>query len=447
MTEAKACVWVVDDDASIRRVLGRALADAGYACREFESVAAVRDALEEESPDVLITDLRMPGEPGQVLLEILEAPVIVMTAYADLDTTVEAMKRGAFDFLPKPFDLDEATDLVGRALEARSGRNPSASAPPGLVGESPVMRALFRTIGRLASSSFGVLLTGESGSGKERIARALHDSSPRAAGPFVALNVAALPADLLESELFGHEKGAFSGADSARAGYFEQADGGTLFLDEIGEMPPGLQSRLLRVLDDGTFYRLGGRRPVRVDVRILAATHRNLEQAVADGAFREDLWHRLNVVPLTVPPLRERPEDVGPLLEHFLARAGEEVGADPKRLTPAARQRLAAHDWPGNVRELVNRCRRWTALVPGARIDVDDLDLDSASDESDWAEAVRAWARARLAEDGRASMSEAVERLEQVLIDEALKATDGRRGEAARRLGIGRNTLTRKRRD
>ncbi len=446
MSADRPIVWIVDDDASIRRVLSHAVAAEERTCRTFESAEAALEALDEQAPDAVLTDLRMPGASGDVLIERIDAPVIVMSAYADLDSTVDALKRGAFDFLPKPFDLDEVVDRIDRALATRRGEPVSAPAetPADLVGESPIMRALFRAIGRLAGSSLSVLLRGESGSGKERIARALHASSPRADEAFVALNVAALPADLLESELFGHEKGAFSGADAARAGYFEQADGGTLFLDEIGEMPTALQSRLLRVLDDGAFYRLGGRAPVRVDVRIVAATHRDLEQAVASGEFREDLYHRLNVVPLTVPPLRERPEDIGPLLDHFLAHAAAEVGDLPRQLTDAARRRLLAHPWPGNVRELVNRCRRWTALVPGPRLDVADLDLDRPAEDVDWTRALRAWARVRLAAGDRDLMRDAVERAEQVLIDEALKATGGRRAEAAERLGIGRNTLTRK---
>ena len=450
MSADRPIVWIVDDDASIRRVLDHALASGDRSCRTFESAEAALGALaDEEAPDAVLTDLRMPGASGDVLIERVDAPVIVMSAYADLDSTVDALKRGAFDFLPKPFDIDEVVDRVDRALAVRrdAGTPAVAEPPPGLIGESPVMRALFRAIGRLAGSSLSVLLRGESGSGKERIARALHASSPRADGPFVALNVAALPADLLESELFGHEKGAFSGAEAARAGYFEQADGGTLFLDEIGEMPEPLQSRLLRVLDDGAFYRLGGRAPVRVDARIVAATHRDLERAVASGRFREDLFHRLNVVPLTVPPLRERPEDIGPLLDHFLARAAAEVGDAPRRLTDAARDRLRTHPWPGNVRELVNRCRRWTALVPGPRLDVADLDLDRPVDPADWTDGLRAWARSRLAAGDSDLMAHAVGRLEAALIDEALKATGGRRAAAAERLGIGRNTLSRKRDD
>ncbi len=474
MTGTPRTIWIVDDDPSIRRVLDHALRRPGRTVRSFESadeaLAALQagasvpdrpdpdrpdpdrpdpDRPDPDRPDAVLTDLRMPGTAGDALIGATSAPVIVMSAYADLDATVDALKAGAFDFLPKPFDIDDAIGLVERALDADASalEGHRMSAPPGLVGESPAMRALFRAIGRLAGSSLNVLLTGESGSGKERIARALHDSSPRADAPFVALNVAALPAELLESELFGHEAGAFSGADAARPGYFEQADGGTLFLDEIGEMPMALQSRLLRVLDEGCFYRLGGRAPKRVDARVLAATHRDLERAVAEGAFREDLFHRLNVVPLKVPPLRDRPDDIAPLLDHFLDRAAEEVGVPPKRLSRGARARLVTHDWPGNVRELVNRCRRWTALVPGARIGEDDLELDVRAESVDWSAALRIWARNRLAEGGGALMGEAIEQVERVLIDEALKATGGHRSRAAQRLGIGRNTLSRKRGD
>jgi len=426
--------------------------------REFDAPAALRHALAGDAgPDVLVSDLRMPGESGLSLLGFVKdahpaLPVIVMTAYADLDNSVAALTGGAFELLPKPFDIDEAVDLVRRALVSAARSNQSVGAreapgqPPSLIGSAPAMKALFRVIGRLAGSDLSVLLIGESGTGKERIARALHETSRRAEQRFVALNVAAIPGELLESELFGHEKGAFSGADQARAGYFEQAAGGTLFLDEIGDMPAALQTRLLRVLAEGDFHRLGGRTTMRADVRLIAATNQDLARAVAEGRFREDLYHRLNVVELEVPPLRGRREDIPLLLDHYLAEAAHEMNTEPKGLTDAARKLLVAYQWPGNVRELVNLCRRLTALVPGPEIRADDLprlSVDRESDE-DWTVGLRAWARIRLSAETEDLMAEAVERLERCLIEEALEAAGGHRAEAARRLGIGRNTLSRK---
>jgi len=451
-------VWIVDDDASVRRVLARALEQDGIQAREFGGPTAMRETLANEAcPAVLVSDLRMPGESGLALLQFVKAahpdlPVIIMTAYADLDNSVAALTGGAFELLPKPFDIDEAVDLVRRALAARARTLPGADrqdAPgesPSLIGSAPAMKALFRVIGRLAGSDLSVLLIGESGTGKERIARALHETSRRAEKPFVALNVAAIPGELLESELFGHEKGAFSGADEARAGYFEQAAGGTLFLDEIGDMPAVLQTRLLRVLAEGDFHRLGGRTTMRADVRLIAATNQDLARAVAEGRFRKDLYHRLNVVELEVPPLRGRREDIPLLLGHYLAEAAHEMNTEPKILNDAARELLVAHSWPGNVRELVNLCRRLTALVPGPDIQAEDLPRFSAERvlDDDWTDALRVWVRVRLSTQPESLMVEAVEQLERCLIEEALEATGGRRAEAARLLGIGRNTLSRK---
>ena len=448
-------VWIIDDDASIRRVLAHALNREDLRAREFESADEALKALDAATPAAIVTDLRMPGRSG---LDVVHAvgqrapgvPVIVMTAYADLDNSVAVLRDGAFEMLPKPFDIDEAAALVERALagsresESRTG---DGRKRPSLIGSAPSMKELFRVIGRLANTDLGVLLVGESGTGKERIAQALHETSNRADGPFVALNVAALPAELLESELFGHEQGAFSGADRARAGFFEQAAGGTLFLDEIAEMPAALQARLLRVLAEGDFYRLGGRAPMRADVRLIAATNRDLEQAVAEGRFRADLYHRLNVVELRVPPLRERRDDIGPLLDHYLEAAAEEVGVPAKALEPEARECLIAYDWPGNVRELVNLCRRLSALVPGAAIRREDLPgalAGGAGASTDWTDRLRDWARRRLSETPGNVLQEGSDELERVLIEEALEATGGRRAEAARLLGIGRNTLARK---
>ena len=461
MRAREPVIWIVDDDASVRRVVARALKDDGLATREFESPVELRRALARgEPPAVLVSDLRMPGETGLELLASLRAsqpdlPVIIMTAYADLDNAVAALAGGAFELLPKPFDIDEAVGLIRRALAERD-RNPDAAArdstaakSSSLIGDAPAMKELFRLIARLSGSELSVLLTGESGTGKERIARALHDSSPRATGPFIALNVAALPAELLESELFGHEKGAFSGASEARAGYFEQAAGGTLFLDEIGEMPAALQTRLLRVLAEGEFHRLGGRRGCKADARIIAATNCDLARAVAEGRFREDLFHRLDGVELKLPPLRQRREDVPALLQHYLTVAAQESGLPPKQLAADALETLCAHAWPGNVRELVNLCRRLTVLVPGPEIQRGDLPAAMTGRAEaigdDWDAALRRWARRRLAEGGSDLMAEAVARLERILIDEALAVSGDRRAEAAARLGIGRNTLTRKR--
>ena len=450
-------VWIVDDDASIRRVLVHALARSGLETREFESAES---ALADDSaplPSAVITDLRMPGRSGIDLVSALaerapDLPVIVMTAFADLDNSVEVMRAGAFEILPKPFDVDAAVSLVERAL-ARRDRTPSnavGTRKPSLIGSAPAMKELFRVIGRLASTRLEVLLIGESGTGKERIAQALHETSDRSAGPFVALNVAALPAELLESELFGHERGAFSGADQARPGFFERAAGGTLFLDEIGEMPHALQARLLRVLAEGDFYRLGSREPRKADVRLIAATNLDLSQAVAEGRFRADLLHRLDVVQLRVPPLRERREDIDGLLDHYLDAAAAEQRTTACRLSFEARRSLKAYDWPGNVRELVNLCRRLNAMVPGDEIRASDLpisirDGDAETPETGWEAPLREWARRRLDAGSGDVMAEAARVVETSLIDEALKATGGKRAEAARRLGIGRNTLSRKR--
>src|SRR6202040_3820767 len=368
-------IWL-DDDASIRWVLERALRNGGMAPRAFEAAEPALDALRRESPDVLITDIRMPGQSGlELLKKIRDArpalPVIVMTAHSDLGSAVSAYEGGAFEYLPKPFDIDQAVALVRRAANAhpQAGAD-SATTPkiPELLGRAPAMQQVFRAIGRLARSSVTVLITGESGTGKELVARALHEHSPRATRPFIALNTAAIPADLLESELFGHERGAFTGADAQRRGRFEQADGGTLFLDEISDMSLPLQTRLLRGLAEGEFYRVGGQPPIRVDVRVIAASHQNLHERVTRGLFREDLYHRLNVIRIELPPLRARAEDIPDLLGYYLVVSAQELGVDAKSLAPEALARLAAYDWPGNVRELVNLCRRLSVLAPGSEV-------------------------------------------------------------------------------
>ena len=462
-------IWIVDDDRAVRFVLATALREAGHAVDGFENARDAFDALQSRgAPDVLFTDVRMPGEDGLVLLEKLkrerpQLPVIVMSAYTDVASTAGAFRGGAYEFLSKPFDLDAAVALAERALPQESDTQAAgadatptdaaaaeSSAQSELIGDTPAMRALFRSIGRLAQAPLSVLVTGETGTGKELVARALHRESPRARGPFVALNTAAIPAELLESELFGHEAGAFTGATRRHVGRFEQAHGGTLFLDEIGDMPASLQTRLLRVLAEGEFFRVGGRELIRVDVRVVAATHQDLEALVAEGRFRADLLHRLDVVRLRLPPLRERRDDVSALAERFLANAARKLGAPAKRFARPALERLRAHDWPGNVRELENLCWRLAALAPGETITGSDLDAafapapTHATSPNGWESALHAWARERLAAGDTALHADALARLERVLFDAALAHTGGHRSQAAARLGLGRNTLTRK---
>ena len=452
-------VWLVDDDASIRWVLEHALRGGDMEPRAFESADSVFDALRADAPDVLITDIRMPGTSGLDLLRRIREgwpalPVIVMTAHSDLGSAVSAYESGAFEYLPKPFDVDHAVELVRRAAQARAREDTGeAGVPriPELLGRAPAMQQVFRAIGRLSRSSVSVLITGESGTGKELVARALHEHSPRAAQPFIALNTSAIPSELLESELFGHEKGAFTGAAALRRGRFEQAHGGTLFLDEIGDMSTPLQTRLLRVLAEGEFYRVGGQLPVRVDVRVIAATHQDLDARVRTGQFREDLYHRLNVIRIELPPLRSRREDVPDLLAHYLRVAAQELGVDPKVLSAEAAARLAAWDWPGNVRELVNVCRRLTVLAPGTEIHADDLPVEMSRTAGlpagvDWTAALTQWAEQRPPE-ADPWLATALPEFERALIRVALRKSQGHRQEAARILGWGRNTLTRKLRE
>ncbi|QJQ97695.1 nitrogen regulation protein NR(I) [Halomonas sp. PGE1] len=458
MTDA-ARVVVVDDDRAIRWVLERALAqpDLDVECIERADTALQR--LLDNPPDVLVTDIRMPGIDGlDLMARVREAhpdlPVIVMTAHSDLDSAVASYQGGAFEYLPKPFDVDEALALVRRAVAHARERQRPVIVPEGLdaeiIGEAPAMQEVFRAIGRLSHSHITVLINGESGTGKERVARALHQHSPRAGKPFIALNMAAIPKDLIESELFGHEKGAFTGAAAQRQGRFEQADGGTLFLDEIGDMPAETQTRLLRVLADGEFYRVGGHTPVKVDVRIIAATHQNLESLVEDGRFREDLFHRLNVIRVHLPKLAERREDIPRLARHFLAEAAKELSTDVKVLTPEAESHLTRLPWPGNVRQLENTCRWLTVMASGREILVEDLPPElrhedgSPAPSGDWRTAFRDWADRALAAGHTHLLEEAVPDFEKILIETALRHTGGRKGEAAELLGWGRNTLTRK---
>jgi two-component system, NtrC family, nitrogen regulation response regulator GlnG len=451
-------VWLVDDDASIRWVLEKALRQGGMSPTAFDQADTALAALRRDRPDVLITDVRMPGRSGlELLTEIRgsqpELPVIVMTAHSDLDSAVAAYQGGAFEYLPKPFDIDQAVDLVRRAAQQRvrvEETSTEARRIPEMLGHAPAMQEVFRAIGRLSRSSMTVLITGESGTGKELVARALHRHSPRASKAFIALNTSAFTADLLESELFGHEKGSFTGADQLRRGRFEQADGGTLFLDEIGDMSPQLQTRLLRVLAEGEFYRVGGQVPVRVDVRVIAATHQDLEERVKQSLFREDLLHRLNVIRIEVPPLRSRREDIPELLVNYLSEAAVELGVEPKTLTPEAAAALSNFDWPGNVRQLVNACRRLTVTAPGREIKAEDIPSDLGGSPSpailqdEWTRQLTSWAEKRLNAGETPLLDDAMPEFERTLIRAALRKAEGGRQEAARLLGWGRNTLTRK---
>ena len=476
-------IWIVDDDRSIRWVLEKALARENIPCKAFGVAQDVLNELDHDSPQVLVSDIRMPGMNGIELLRAVKRkhpalPVIIMTAFSDLESAVSAFQGGAFEYLPKPFDVDKAVELIRRAVdeslrEARADESPAEV--PEILGQAPSMQEVFRAIGRLSQSNVTVLLTGESGCGKEVVARALHKHSQRAAAPFIALNMAAIPRDLLESELFGHERGAFTGAQAMRRGRFEQAEGGTLFLDEIGDMPAELQTRLLRVLSDGFYYRVGGHQPIKADVRVIAATHQNLEERVRQGLFREDLYHRLNVIRLRLPSLRERREDIPLLARHFLAKSARELGVEPKQLSDEALQYITKLPFPGNVRQLENLCHWLTVLAPAQVVKVEDLPLEARQGSwatpgetvgggatpagaaggmadpapllaggTDWVAQLTAEVERRL-QAGVPDLMETLTRdFEAAVIRTALKHTHGRRIDAATRLGVGRNTITRK---
>ncbi len=457
----KANVWVVDDDRSIRWVLEKAMEAVGIKVRVFANGDAVLQELELSQPDVLVSDIRMPGIDGLELMSEIKQhlpklPIIIMTAYSDLDSAVSVYEGGAFEYLPKPFDVDDAVDLVKRAI-AHHEENGEAEEDPinlktEIIGEAPAMQEVFRAIGRLSRSNITVLINGESGTGKELIANALHKHSPRANQAFIALNMAAIPKELMESELFGHEKGAFTGAHAARKGRFEQADGGTLFLDEIGDMPLELQTRLLRVLSDGEFFRVGGHSSVKCDVRIVAATHQNLEQLVENGAFRDDLFHRLNVIRIHSPALRERREDIPALANYFLTKVAKELGVMVKTLSPEVERYLSQLPWPGNVRQLENTCRWLTVMAPSKIVTMDDLPAELLADNiissqegsSNWQSLFKQFAANQALTGEEGVLAELVPEVEQLLMEVALEKTAGKRQEAAKLLGWGRNTLTRK---
>lgn len=451
-------IWILDDDKSIRWVFEKALARSDLEFRTFSSVAEALNALNLEQPQVVVSDIRMPNGSGLDFLSEIkqrypEIPVIIMTAYSDLDSAVAAFQGGAFEYLAKPFDVDQAIDVIKRAVEEsmrQAVETVALEETPEIIGQAPAMQEVFRAIGRLSRSHATVLINGESGSGKELVASALHKHSPRAEKPFIAINTAAIPKDLLESELFGHERGAFTGAAAARRGRFEQADNGTLFLDEIGDMPADLQTRLLRVLSDGQFYRVGGHQPIKVNVRVIAATHQDLEERVKLGLFREDLFHRLNVIRLRLPPLRERREDIPHLTKHFLTQSAIQLGVEPKQLTAAALRYLTAVNWSGNVRQLENVCHWLTVMAPGQSVDVADLppELKENSSKtisaSSWQEALAQEVSDALNRGEQNILEARTKDFERVMIIKALQHTDGRRIEAANQLGMGRNTLTRK---
>lgn len=458
-------VWIVDDDRSIRWVLEKTLEQEGIQCQLFDSADNLVRMLDQEQPSAIISDIRMPGMDGLALLDKLQKehpylPVIIMTAHSDLESAVASYQGGAFEYLPKPFDVEEAVSLVKRAILHHRKSMPSieesevaeieAQVDKEIIGEAPAMQEVFRAIGRLANSNITVLINGESGTGKELVAQALHRHSPRAENPFIALNMAAIPHDLIESELFGHEKGAFTGANTQRRGRFEQANGGTLFLDEIGDMPAETQTRLLRVLADGEFYRVGGHTPVKVDVRIIAATHQNLETLVTKGSFREDLFHRLNVIRVHLPKLAERREDIPKLARHFLSRAAEELAVEPKFLSKETENYLARLEWPGNVRQLENTCRWIIVMASGREVLVEDLPpelltaVPSKQPFGSWEDSLKSFVDGALSSGQKGILDDIVPKFERIMIETALAHTAGRRRDASLLLGWGRNTLTRK---
>ena len=454
-------VWVIDDDQAMRWVLERAFQKAQIPVMTFESAITAIHELENTTPTAILTDVRMPGMDGFEFLDLIKTdhpalPIIIMTAHSDLQSAVGAYQKGAFEYLPKPFDVDDAVELTKRACLAANEQvviakpEEAVDELPEIIGESPAMQEVFRAIGRLSNSNVTVLINGASGTGKELVSRALHDNSPRAHGPFIALNMAAIPRELLESELFGHEKGSFTGAQTQRKGRFEQANGGTLFLDEIGDMPADLQTRLLRVLSDGNFYRVGGHQPIKADVRIIAATHQNLEARVRNGDFREDLFHRLNVIRIVLPALRERKEDISALLHHFMKASAKELETETKKVSDEVIEYLSALTWPGNIRQLENVCRWLTVMASSNEIRMQDLPAEmlkdemSVTDTASWQALLGEWADRELSKGNDSILDRALPEFEAIMIKAAMRKTNGKRQEAAKLLGWGRNTLTRK---
>ena len=447
-------IWVVDDDESIRWVLEKGLAESGMDVKTFDSANKVIKKLETENPQLILTDIRMPGPSGIELLDKVkelrpDIPVIIMTAHSDLDSAVESYEHGAWEYLPKPFDIEEAVSMVQRATAVDEDKKDEASETQAeVIGEAPAMQEVFRAIGKLSNSNSTVLLNGESGTGKELVARALFQHSPRREKPFIALNMADIPKELLEAELFGHEKGAFTGADDKRIGRFEQADGGTLFLDEIGDMQLETQTRLLRVLSNGEFYRVGGREPIKVDVRIITATHQNIEELVKVGSFREDLFHRLNVIKLSLPKLSDRKEDIPTLVKHFFQKSSDELKEEKKYLSAEVEDYFMTLSWPGNVRQLENTCRWLTVMSPTREVKLedlpDDLKVENVENLNDWTKVLQSWSENYLSKGKNNLLEEAIPEFERTIIKVALNKTMGRKKEAAELLGLGRNTLTRK---
>ena len=450
----KGNIWVVDDDESIRWVLERGLSENGIAVETFDSASKVIKKLETENPSLILTDIKMPGKSGIDLLDEVkelrpEIPIIIMTAHSDLKSAVESYEHGAWEYLPKPFDIEEAVSMVQRATTKDNTEiEETDESQAEIIGEAPAMQEVFRAIGKLSNSNSTVLLMGQSGTGKELVAKALFQHSPRKENAFIALNMADIPKDLLEAELFGHEKGAFTGADEKRLGRFEQANNGTLFLDEIGDMPLETQTRLLRVLSNGEFYRVGGRQPIKVDVRIITATHQNLEELVKSGDFREDLFHRLNVIKLSLPKLNERKEDIPELAKHFFTKSSEELKEEKKFLSEEVENYFKTLSWPGNVRQLENACRWLTVMSPSKEVKLEDLPdelkLENAEEENNWKVVLRSWSENYLENGNKNLLEEVGPEFERTLIKVALNKTRGKKKEAAELLGWGRNTLSRK---
>ena len=450
----KGNIWVVDDDESIRWVLERGLSENGIAVETFDSANKVIKKLETENPSLILTDIKMPGKSGIDLLDEVkelrpEIPIIIMTAHSDLKSAVESYEHGAWEYLPKPFDIEEAVSMVQRATTKDNTEiEETDESQAEIIGEAPAMQEVFRAIGKLSNSNSTVLLMGQSGTGKELVAKALFQHSPRKENAFIALNMADIPKDLLEAELFGHEKGAFTGADEKRLGRFEQANNGTLFLDEIGDMPLETQTRLLRVLSNGEFYRVGGRQPIKVDVRIITATHQNLEELVKSGDFREDLFHRLNVIKLSLPKLNERKEDIPELAKHFFTKSSEELKEEKKFLSEEVENYFKTLAWPGNVRQLENACRWLTVMSPSKEVKLEDLPdelkLENAEEENNWKLVLRSWSENYLENGNKNLLEEVGPEFERTLIKVALNKTRGKKKEAAELLGWGRNTLSRK---